>query len=94
MRADSRFGWLEITAAGVFLSVFILSVLSRDERFTLVVGVLAIAGVGLIVELARRRWRKPPEGRRCPHCGYDLTGLGPAGFCPECGESYTPPPEL
>ena len=24
----------------------------------------------------------------CPQCAYDLTGLAPAGVCPECGGSY------
>jgi hypothetical protein len=25
----------------------------------------------------------------CEHCAYDLSGVAPAGNCPECGKSYT-----
>jgi hypothetical protein len=36
------------------------------------------------------------EHRRCPHCGYDLRGLGAdsedgATVCPECGSAWTLP---
>ena len=29
--------------------------------------------------------RKLPNALRCVGCGYDLSGLDPLGFCPECG---------
>ena len=28
------------------------------------------------------------ESFACHHCGYDLTGLGETGTCPECGNAY------
>lgn len=94
MRGNMGFGRMEAAVVGVFLAVLILNLLSGGERLTLVMSLLAIAGIGLVLELARRRWRNPTTGPRCPYCGYDVSGLEPAGFCPECGESYTPSPEL
>jgi len=35
----------------------------------------------------RRGW-KASGGRLCPHCGYDVSSLAPAGRCPECGKGY------
>ncbi|MHA7814260.1 MAG: hypothetical protein ACX94C_12830 [Phycisphaerales bacterium] len=29
----------------------------------------------------------------CPHCGYDLTGLGRPEICPECGKDPAPLPK-
>lgn len=35
------------------------------------------------------RWAvaREPDGRTCPRCGYDRTGLPPAAACPECGSA-------
>lgn len=41
--------------------------------------------------LFRKRIDEPTDqSPRCPRCEYDLTGLKPAGHCPECGTVYFP----
>jgi hypothetical protein len=35
-----------------------------------------------------RRSLAASGGRLCTHCAYDVSGLEPAGVCPECGKPY------
>ncbi|MEK6702477.1 MAG: hypothetical protein AABZ53_09450 [Planctomycetota bacterium] len=35
----------------------------------------------------RRDW-EASDGRLCTDCGYNVSGLPPAGTCPECGHTY------
>lgn len=43
-----------------------------------------------LVVWARRHWRPWDDASLCSACGYELTGLGAGGTCPECGGSVSP----
>jgi hypothetical protein len=45
----------------------------------------------LIVDWPEKRRRKRLAVGRCPRCGYDIHHL-PEPRCPECGETWEPPP--
>lgn len=48
--------------------------------------------IGVYLFLSGAKWlvnRMVPSNRPyCPECAYELTGLPPAGVCPECGSTY------
>jgi len=43
---------------------------------------------GTLHEASVRRRLKAAGYRLCPRCGYDLSGLGDEGACPECGRGF------
>jgi RNA polymerase subunit RPABC4/transcription elongation factor Spt4 len=59
---------------------------------SLVTMVCIVVGVLLHSRGRSRLCRRLQEsdGRLCPRCHYNLTGLTDEGHCPECGEPYSP----
>lgn len=52
---------------------------------------VALAGAARLPgELARRRRDRAMKHRRCPACGYDLSGHDARAACPECGRPGAP----
>jgi hypothetical protein len=77
--------------------VFITSVALTVSLFY--ASVLVTIGAALLLLLAIIGAHRLTRPRRIPRtccraCGYDLTGLEPAGQCPECAEPYTERPAL
>lgn len=57
----------------------------------LVLGIIPLLVVNPIYFLRRswvRRSALAAEWQLCTHCAYDVSGLEPAGTCPECGKPY------
>lgn len=54
------------------------------------IGLLGLVIAALAYRAHTRLVRVAPaiDGVRCAHCGYDTSGLGGAGACPECGQRY------
>lgn len=52
--------------------------------------VVSIVAILLVQRSALRivRQANSQDGRGCPRCGFDLSGLPELGQCPECGRWY------
>ncbi len=50
--------------------------------------IFVVAPIWYLRTRAVRRAIHRSGGRLCTHCAYDLSTLGPAGTCPECGRAY------
>lgn len=53
---------------------------------------LQLGGTILILRARAETSRRlhATNGRLCPRCHYDLSGLDSSASCPECGDSYSP----
>lgn len=82
--------------AVAIMLVFLTSVGLTVSLFYAAAPVTIAAALLLLLAMvaAYRLTRPRPRTNTCRRCGYDLTGLEPAGLCPECAEPYTQHPGL
>lgn len=83
-----------VLVAGMWLVLRAPLGLPRDGVYRFVPAAISLGPLLVVnpVYLWRTAWLRraaaTTEGRLCTHCAYDVTGLAPAGTCPECGEAY------
>lgn len=77
-----RSEWTGVTLWQADLQIFPSGI--RVEAPIWIGAVPGVAALSVWSAVSRFRCRRTGERRRCPKCGYDLTG-NVSGVCPECG---------
>src|SRR5258708_23381839 len=79
--------WFALPLLALPLGVYAVAKGRSALPFVAALGILMLVGQAVVfVRFVRLRRRlRAASGRLCPRCGYDLSGLDDAGFCPGCG---------
>ncbi len=87
--------WLWFLLPVLALPVGVYSVTKGSHALLFVTLLFALAFIGQAVHFVRmqrlRRSLRAASGRLCLNCAFDLRGLGEAGLCPECGNTFDIP---